>query len=406
MNYKFYLTSYSLEVIKELSKNYHPRYQANYFDRYIYIMDYAMRYANNYHNSVPIRQADLANHMGVSNSVASNMVKSLVSNGCLEIKKLPEVGVTSTCFGIPDEHEECYEVCPTNKSSMAYKIIRKKKYGRDYLKSKEGQLYSKYLKCIYIDNYTDVSNSIELLYVSPMMESYKIRKVIKKQKTNLLRIKNKQIFVTRKDPLSRVCCNFSILHHKLRKHLRYDGHPLSCVDLRNSQPLLAGMYIKKNILQTGGETFDELELYLRRCEKGMFYEDFMNEDGNINRKDFKQQFFAEVFFSKVTKRKTKLKKKFIAKYPRIYEIICDIKGGTGSEEYKQFAIGMQRFEASIIYDKINMPMLQEGYKCFNIYDSIVSHSKEVLDEAKRRIYIEFAKYGVTPTLNIEDFTNY
>jgi hypothetical protein len=52
-----------------------------------------------------------------------------------------------------------------------------------------------------------------------------------------------------------------------------------------------------------------------------------------NRRKFKVDMFGEVFFSKVTKRNTKLKKQFIAKYPKVYTAICDIKGGIGSEKY-------------------------------------------------------------------------
>jgi len=336
--------------------------------------------------------------LGVRNSTAAKMLNELVMEKCLEKTKLYKIGVNSNVFSIPEQHEMCCEVVPLNESSMAYKIIEKRNRSLEsYIDTPDGFEYSKYLNLLSISDYSGTSSCIEYVYSSSLMDTYRIKKNIKKQITNLERIKNGDIFVTRKDPLSRVCCNFSILHHKLRKYLEFEGKTLSCIDVRNSQPLLAGMYIKHTL----GQSFDELDEYISRCEKGMFYEDFM--EGVENRKEFKIKFFEEVFFGKVTIRKTKLKKKFIAKYPKVYDIICQIKGGYDSGTHADFAVGMQRFEASIIYDAINLPMIRDGYPCFNIYDSIVSHSEEVLEEATRRIYKEFAKYGVKPALNIEKF---
>src|SRR5664279_4406515 len=81
--------------------------------------------------------------------------------------------------------------------------------------------------------------------------------------------------------------------------------------------------------------------------------------------------FGEVFFSKVSKRTTLLKKQFIEKYPGAYEAICHIKGGPGSKTYNQFAIQLQRTEASIIFDTVNMKLLKAGIPAFNIFDSIL-----------------------------------
>lgn len=361
-------------------------------------MDYVMRFSSVSANSVPINLKKLSEILAVSTSVASSMLTSLVYNGCLEHTKSYKVGVNSNTFSIPKGQDNSCEVVSLNRSSMANKIISKRnKSLESYISTKDGSDYSKYLKLLSISDYNSITDCIELLYISSMRESYQVKRNISKQLTNLNRIKNGDIFVTRKDPLSRVCCNFSILHHKLRSYLEFEGKGLSCVDIRNSQPLLAGMYIK-NVL---GYSFQELDEYISRCEKGMFYEDFMV--GVEDRKEFKIKFFEEVFFGKVTVRKTKLKKKFIEKYPKVYDIICQIKGGYGSGTHSDFAVGMQRFEANIIYDCINLPMIREGYPCFNIYDSIVSHSEEVLAEATKRIYNEFAKYGVKPTLNIEKF---
>lgn len=399
MYYNYYITEYSLSKITNFISGYSPRYRANYFDRYIYVIDYILKKSSTHYNKVPVNHSQLSKILGTDNRNTTLILKNLVASGCIEQTRNYEVGVVSNCFSIPESHTDCMQIKSVNKKSLANKIIKQHNKGK-YIESKEGQIYFKYIKNIDINNYDYINNNISSILNIPMSESYKVQRGIKRQKTNLLRIKNKELFITRKDPLSRVCCNFSVLHNKLRKYLTYEGQSLKAIDIRNSQPLLAGMFIKNSLKGVSIELTKEVDLYLDRCQKGMFYEDFMQEN-DVDRKTFKQKFFEQVFFSRVTKRKTKLKKMFIAKYPNIYNIICDLKG----DNYKNFAIGLQRFEANIIFDKINLPMLKEGYGCFNIYDSIVSHSTAVLEEAKKRIYFEFSKYGVRPTLNIEDFNS-
>jgi hypothetical protein len=172
--------------------------------------------------------------------------------------------------------------------------------------------------------------------------------------------------------------------------------------------MLAGVLIKDNIIKSKREVPKDLDLYINDCEQGIFYENFMNEEQSKpeNRTEFKKAFFGAVFFSKVSKRNNKLKTLFKIRYPNVYEEICSIKGGLDSKTYNQFAINLQRLEASIIFEAVNLPMLKEGYKCYNIYDSIVSHDTLTLQEATNRIKKEFTKYGINPTIKIEDFTKY
>ncbi len=120
-----------------------------------------------------------------------------------------------------------------------------------------------------------------------------------------------------------------------------------------------------------------------------------------NRSEFKIKMFGEVFFSKVSKRKTKLKKQFIAKYPNAYEAICAIKGGLGSKTYNQFAILLQQKEASIIFDTVNMGLLKEGIPAFNIFDSILC-SPEHKEIAKERLLNAFSSINITPTINYKN----
>lgn len=366
-------------------------------------MDRVIRGSENSLNSVPINRNMLSKILGTKNSTTSKLLRELVCEGCLEVVKDYVVNESSTCYRVPEEHENAMRIEFAKRNVVVENIIAKKNKTKcNYVDTNEGQLYLNYINSIYISH--SISNSEYVLFL-PMGGKLLVTE-FKMRELGLLKIVKKDIFVKRRDTKSRVYCNFSMLHHKYRPTLRYDGKSLISLDIRNSQPLLAGVMIKSMVKNPSKELTEELDRYIATCNAGMFYEQFIDKDisDEDERRAFKKQFFAEVFFSKVTKRKTKLKKRFIAEYPLIYEEICKIKGGLNPKDknsYKKFAINLQRFEASIIFDTVNLSLLRDGYGCYNVYDSIVSHSEEVIEEAKVRILKVFSKYGVSPSFKKE-----
>jgi hypothetical protein len=190
------------------------------------------------------------------------------------------------------------------------------------------------------------------------------------------------------------------LKRECRAFLRYDGKPLVELDIRNSQPLIASILIKGHWVKQRRSIPEDVIQYQKDCEAGTFYDYFMhlNSVPIESRGDFKAQMFGEVFFSKVSNRKTELKKQFISKYPGAYEAICAIKGGLGSKTYNRFAILLQQKEASIIFDNVNMGLLKDGIPAFNIFDSILclAEHKEL---ARERLLGAFAALNITPTIN-------
>lgn len=327
----------------------------------------------------------------------------------VKIDKEHKFGKNSTFYKLTDNFETIAVIPVSVENTLIKKIIQDRNESFEAFKfTVEGQLYLSYISNLYITNINDAYVSINSMYLLPIGVGILNYETIKKQKTILRRIQDKDIFLTRKNNEGRVVCNFSVLHRNLRQYLEFEGKTLKCVDLKNSQPLLAGMYIKSEMMKDGEVIPQELEDYIELCSKGKFYETFMSgkEYCSDCRKYFKQEFFGDVFFSKVKVKHTKLAKMFIERFPFIYQKICEFKGGYNSGTHKDFAINMQNFESNIVFDKINLPMLREGYGCFNIYDSIVSHSNEVLEEATKRINYEFSQFGVTPSLTIEDFQSY
>ena len=67
-------------------------------------------------------------------------------------------------------------------------------------------------------------------------------------------------------------------------------------------------------------------------------------------------------------------------------------------------IQLQRKEASIIFDTVNMELIRAGIPAFNIFDSILvlPEHKEI---AKEVLLEEFSAYNITPKINYEEYRN-
>ena len=216
-------------------------------------------------------------------------------------------------------------------------------------------------------------------------------------------INNKMMFPSRPDRESRVYCEVTNLNRELRKLIRLDGKKIIGVDIANSQPLIASILIRNYWLNKKGHLPEDVKQYQSDCEAGIFYENFMKaiKLPNDLRSQFKQDFFKKVFFSKVIEKNNMLKDMFIKKYPGCWEAICDQKGGLYCTEYNEFAKVLQRVEAGIIFDVVNMGLIKKGIKAFNIFDSIYVNNKEDLETAKLLIKEAFSEAGVNPTLKTE-----
>jgi len=210
---------------------------------------------------------------------------------------------------------------------------------------------------------------------------------------------------SRPDPQSRVYCEVTHLNRELRKAIRLDGKKIIGIDIANCQPLIASILMRNYWLNETGQLPDDVIQYQRDCEAGMFYNNFMKaiglpEDDGL-RTEFKVSFFSKVFFSKVIEKNNVLKELFMKKYPSCWEAICDQKGGLYCKDYKEFAKMLQRVEAVIIFDTVNMGLIKQGIKAFNIFDSIYVNNSKDLEVAKRLIMEAFKDAGVTPTLKTE-----
>lgn len=381
--------------------------------RYMFILDFVNRHQYSQSDYVTLSRNWLAITIGVSNKVASLMLNNLIDIGLLlkikaHIAPNPLRGISGMSSGYQVKFtEETELVSEQTNSSFIQKIIEKRnsKLDEEFKSTLEGKLYYNYIRNIYIDDIDINHINSNISNIISFRGKYQ-KKVCLNAIRAVFRIQEKD-FICRRPDERRVICNFSILPRDLRKYLRFGGEKMKGLDIRNSQPLIAGTLIKRDFYGQDGKLDLEIDEYMRLCEEGIFYEEFMTEDFNETddlRKEFKKKFFRDNFFSKVPKKnKRKLRKVFEERFPLISKIIDEMKGREGTRDYAEFAKQLQLLESNIIFDGVNVPLLKRNLQCFNIYDSIVSHSDEVLEEARKLIYLEFAKYGVTPTINIENY---
>lgn len=321
-----------------------------------------------------------------------------------------EVEVSNKIYNkiIKRRNEKLDDFKNTKDGANYAKIINKIHLSSEYIHNEYILKGIEYIMDIPYEGHLDISRGKEALEAIGV-DTGRVTVFVSKY-SSLERIKKGDIFVKRPDLSSRVYCNFSMMPREFRKYLTMDGRTLLALDIRNSQPLLAGAYMKAILIGKEQPIPQDLNEYIKLCEEGKFYESFNGYKKAKDRTVFKKEFFGKVFFGRVTMRKNKMQKEFISKFPSVYELLCELKGGYTKDKkdrgYAQFAIGLQRFEAGIMYDKVNKPMIEDGYDVFNIYDSIVGNDEDVLEEAKRRIYLAFEEYGVRPTINLEDFTKY
>lgn len=395
-------------ILHKISKHFMDNYLAHKMTRLLAFETYT---------GCPIRIETLSDILGCNNATAVSMVDDLISIGLIKKVSGYITGVQSTRYSLTYEPEE-FDVMEVSEadSKIPFKIIDKR--NSKSIKTEDVEEYAKLLKGLNIssDVYSLVSiinpTSFSISTTPPMMgisdsllDGKKVTDIIKLSKAEVnglavRAIEDGEWFCHRPTEGSRVHTNLTNLNRNFRPFLNYEGKDLVELDIRNSQPLIASLLIKNWFVQQNLDIPADVIEYKKNCESGTFYDYFMEMNGvtEENRSEFKVQFFAEIFFSKVSKRNTKLKTQFIEKYPNCYKAICDIKGGYGSKTYNQFAILLQKKEAQLIFDTINMGLIKEGIPAFNIFDSILVPT-EYKDVAEELILTTFSKENLKPTIN-------
>lgn len=414
--YRFQVPKNSLTVIEDFVKRNYPKSFQRNLVRHLFIVDYISRGTYYFREDVPLNMHYLIEVLQANGKNVTRIVDNLRSLGIIEKSSNYVVGVTAKRYKLKDKSERVYSI-PYNlfDQKCTTTIIEKRNKNQNtkvmFEDTEEAQLLLNYISMIDIDEVllTSVINYpvFPFLFYTPHVGQFDEEDILelKEEYGNLLRIHYGDLYIKRPIEGSRVYTPFTNMRRDQRKHLSISGKTLKCVDIANSQPTLSAAFIIDYCTKHGIALPKEINYYKHICEQGLFYEEFMQGEERLpeNRTDFKKNFFGSVFYTKPSKRKNTLRTRFIKTFPEIHNILDIIKKDLGNDG---FANEMQKLEASIIFDDVNVSLLKDGYGCYNIYDSIVSHSDEVLEEAKIRIMKSFSKYSLTPTLKIEDFTKY
>ena len=432
--------------------------QAYDFYKYIYIIAHITThswYQKTNREGCTLNIKTLSKMLGTKDGVTIRMVKTLADLGIIRKDSNHQTGVKSATYTLTNDSAVWDEVIALPKYTLIpTKIIARRNALRSN-PSNDLKMYMKYISNITVDIPTDyyystqdttqLGNKRGIQYSSsystssvsfsspsystpspvtlPLMlgkfsyntasvkvtddltNQYCTTKRVDPNKLSLKAIEQGNWFVHRPDKKSRVHTNLTNLKKDFRYFLRYGGNPLMELDIRNSQPLIATILIIDYWMKKCEIIPADVIQYQKDCQAGTFYDYFMiqNKVSKDKRGEFKTQMFGEVFFSKVSKRKTVLKKQFIAKYPGAYEAICYIKGGLGCKTYNQFAIQLQRKEAGLIFDTVNMGLLKQGIPAFNIFDSILC-LPEHMEIATKKLLEAFAAYNITPTINYKIYS--
>lgn len=391
--------------------------EVDYF-KYVYLVhrvtthQYTHHYSHNEsaelkdYAGCPLHMTTLAQITGVKASRAAQLINNLIKLGIIKRTRGYVKGVSSMKYSLCEQPENYEAITVNNRYTSIASRLCKKHNQYVATNTEELNLYREFLGklelCVEVSDVKDIVGEIADKANKPATTH-----MINSNELAVHTIKEGNWFAYRKtgDDRSRVYTNLTNLNREFRKYLKYEGRDMVELDIRNSQPLIASILIKNYFVQNNTDIPADVTEYKNNCEAGTFYDYFMELNGVSaeNRTAFKQQLFAEVFFSKVSKRMTKLKKQFITKYPNCYKAICAIKGGEGSESYNQFAVLLQKKEASIIFDNINMGLLRDGIPAFNVFDSLIV-PKEYKDLVEARIMDAFVKENLTPKINHTDYT--
>jgi len=341
-------------------------------------------------NGVPFNIKELSKRISESDCDTKVIISNLVEWDYIILYSEYQKGVRSRCYKLHPQYE-CGKYAMLRFSKSDGKLITK-------LMAKAGEVAKDPLleqqHCILENKVTISEEGLEFLknkynnpYVDALTDMYGVDDLdnvgydvlsqipMEAQDLALFSILLRDFFVKRPDTLSRLYTNITSLKREYRRFILLDGKPLVITDLVNSQLVFAIPVVEGHIKKYP-ERFDltmagDIEMYREYAQTGVLYEyvaTFSENHLQINdRKGFKQRFFREVFFSKVSKKKSRIKEAFEMLFPVFAEVVSDIK----KDDHAHFAVSCQRLEASVMIDIVLRKLMYMGIYALSLHDSII-----------------------------------
>ncbi len=414
-SFRFYSNFKVVEILlSKVSGIQNIDFKKNYY-KYLYIINVIIFYKIKYSveadfKGVPINSDLLSDIIKVQNS--SKFLRNLRDWKLIEIVGQYVIDVHSNYYDLCKEFrdDELY-IIYVNRSEYPLLIDRLNFEAENSLTGVTKKLHN-----ILCDNISLSPEGIaylgEVLKIQPEYVKYKTSKLkndieyegefimkgfrIHRNDLKLLDIYNKKFDTVRPIPGSRIYSNLTSLKREHRRFLLFNGNPLLMTDISCSQILLSVEVLLKQYSITSGvgrnDIPEDILFYKRLAENGLFY-DFMAGFSKLwitipkERSKFKKQFFIDVFFSKVANWTTDIKTAFQQSFPTVAQLINDIKK-TGHGE---FAVQLQKFEASIIIDKAAKELIRQNKKVLTLHDAIIADNEETLKMAESIIERELIK---------------
>jgi hypothetical protein len=366
-----------------------------------YIIYYAKNYRDAYHKTgVPIHSETIYNI--ISKNDKSTIFKNLEKWNILKMVRKHEKGDHCQHFKMDERFaNDTYFILQLKDNNSA--VCNKLK------KNEQVKLSDKLLMQQYNIFQNDISLSPGALqwikdryqcdYVNELVDNYNNNDIdlcevlssvkIEPEDLMLFAFIVKDFFVpTRPVENTRIYTNLTSLRREYRQFLLLEGKPIFQSDLINSQIVFSIPVIEGRIKEFAGRKLkvlpEDFELYKQLAQDGKTYETIAEKMGIVlnceNRTAFKQSFFAGIFFSKNSKRKTAIKKAFEELFPTVANALYSLK----QNDYTEFPVKLQKLEASVII-KVLARLNKMGIKALSIHDSIVVNSEAALKIAEELI---------------------
>ena len=326
-------------------------------------------------------------------------------------------------YNFSPEYQSKYLSLPLTNASLIRRIEKAQEtFRKEAAKSARGRSeQAKYLKQLTIDE--DYEKFIDLNYADETKQYNDI-------KGSATRILNRDIKYSVDNTSGRFHSNITNMAKGLRPFIRINGEPLANIDIKNSQPYLSTIiltdpgkvsHMTKNhafaiLLQTlKYKDTEDVKKYIYLVASGQLYEylmaEFSKEGLTLSRTETKRQ-VLRILFARNRMPKEEINKKarliFKDRFPTVHRIFSKVRGhekGDKFQNFKRFAILLQRIESFLMLDVILKRIYKElpGTIAVTVHDSIMTGILTNNIEAVRKIMIEelTSFVGFAPQTNIE-----
>jgi hypothetical protein len=414
-SFSFYTNSNIVEILfNEVKNQKNIDFKKAYY-KYLYIINYILFFRNTYNidesfKGVPVNVDLLSDILGVPNS--SKFLKNLRTWKLIEKVGNYVQGVHANYYDLnPQYRDDELLIVEVNRTEYP-SFIDKLNSGLELSLTGIAKKLHQIMVANVALNDEGLSHLATALKVKPeelkfqnslikkeiIFEGHTIGKGFSIERNNLklLNIYLGNFYTVRPIPGSRIYSNLTSLKREHRKFISFNGSPLYMTDISCSQVLLSVEVILRQYSITSGagriNIPEDIFNYKKLAEQGLFY-DFLIQFSDYTitipkqRTDFKKQFFIDVFFSKVANWTTYIKSAFEEYFPTVLQLINQIK----KPGHGQFAVELQKFEASIIIDKAAKELIKRKKNVLTLHDAIIADSLETLSEAEEIITQELSK---------------